>query len=193
MSEVRKIQIQDGKGNIYHPQTVSDQILDLDERLEGLAKETYVDEKIAAIPEIDLSDIENNISTLEENKADKTELDNLKETVDKKADKTDVTSQLSLKADKTEVEALKKYVSIFKLLAKILAIVVLPVPGGPYKINDKGLLFFIIAVNIPFSETKWSCPKTSLNDLGRIWYAKGSIVSPSYLNYIINELTIISH
>ena len=97
MSEVRKIQIQDGKGNIYHPQTVSEQVLGLDKRLEGLAKETYVDEKIAAIPEVDLSDIENNILTLEENKADKTELDN-------KADKTDVDSKLSLKADITYVD-----------------------------------------------------------------------------------------
>ena len=97
MSEVRKIQIQDGKGNIYHPQTVSEQVLGLDERLEGLAKETYVDEKIAAIPEIDLSDIENNILTLEENKADKIELN-------KKADITDVDSKLSLKAEITYVD-----------------------------------------------------------------------------------------
>ena len=66
------------------------------------------------------------------------------------------------------VDALKVRQGIFKSWAKAIARVVLPQPGGPYKITDIGWFFSTNLVNKPFSPIMCFCPNISKRDWGLI-------------------------
>ena len=54
-----------------------------------------------------------------------------------------------------------------------LATVVLPVPGGPQKIIERGASPSAIRRNGPLSPRRWSWPMTSASDFGRSLSASG--------------------
>ena len=73
--------------------------------------------------------------------------------------------------------------------AKIRAMVVLPHPGGPHKINEAILPDLIIRERGPFSPNKWSCPTTSDKCSGRILSASGLSVNFSNSVFIWRIIT----
>lgn len=75
--------------------------------------------------------------------------------------------------------------SALNSLARILARVVLPVPGGPQKIRLTGSAFLTISVRILPSPIISSWPMTSSKDCGRILSARGTLFMG--ILYQINE------